>query len=134
MQIILWSKMYMCSISHLVKRCRNSELNIRLSINQCQLPLRLSILMEKGEDNCFHLSQSVSISLPAINRGKKTTPEVIQGNLTFLSILFYKKGKLNVFLHYWGKKKHGKEELCSSKIEGHQFSRTLYSPFHLESI
>lgn len=27
--------------------------------------------MEKGEDNCFHLSQSVSISLPAINRGKK---------------------------------------------------------------
>ena len=47
----------------------------------------LSILMEEGENNYFHLSQSVSTSLPAIN-GKKKFTGVVQGNLTFLSILF----------------------------------------------
>lgn len=46
----------------------------------------LPISMQKSEHNCYHFLQIVKISLPSMN--KKATPEVAEGNLSLLSILF----------------------------------------------
>lgn len=50
----------------------------------------LPVSMQKSEYNCYHFSPIgfLTISLPTTN--KKATPEVAEGNLSLLSILFQK--------------------------------------------
>lgn len=48
----------------------------------------LAISMQKSEHNCYHFSQVVFLTIPLPTMNKKATPEVAEGNLSLLSILF----------------------------------------------